>query len=79
MPKFKSKSQQSKNLKKQAKKETSTLSLKEQLAQKRKAAQGRKELISLLTTASFSSVLVGILLFFVGGIKVAVPAVLEDV
>ncbi|MEH2282273.1 MAG: hormogonium polysaccharide biosynthesis protein HpsL [Nostoc sp.] len=76
MPKFKSKSQQSKNSKKQAKKETSTLSLKEQLAQKRKAAQARKELTSLLTTASFVGVFVGILLFFVAGIKAAVPGVL---
>ncbi|MEH2060540.1 MAG: hormogonium polysaccharide biosynthesis protein HpsL [Nostoc sp.] len=76
MPKFKSKSQQSKNSKKQTKKETSTLSLKEQLAQKRKAAQGRKELTSLLTTASFVAVFVGILLFFVAGIKAAVPAAL---
>ncbi len=73
MPKFKSKNKKSK---KQAEKETPTLSLKEQLAQKRKAAQARKELISLLTTAIFGSVLVGILLFFVGGIKVAVPGVL---
>ncbi|MBW4455043.1 MAG: hormogonium polysaccharide biosynthesis protein HpsL [Nostoc indistinguendum CM1-VF10] len=73
MPKFKSKNKKSK---KQAEKETPTLSLKEQLAQKRKAAQARKELISLLTTAMFGSVLVGILLFFVGGIKVAVPGVL---
>ncbi len=73
MPKSKSKYQKSK---KQAEKQTSTLSLKEQLAQKRKAAQSRKELISLLTTASFASVFVGILLFFVGGIKAAVPGVL---
>ncbi|MBN3895976.1 MAG: hypothetical protein HWQ41_12130 [Nostoc sp. NOS(2021)] len=76
MPKFKSKSQQSKNSKKQAKKETSTLSLKEQLAQKRKAAQARKELTSLLTTATFVGVFVGILLFFVAGIKAAIPGVL---
>ncbi|MEH2409211.1 hormogonium polysaccharide biosynthesis protein HpsL [Nostoc sp.] len=76
MPKFKSKSQQSKNSKKQAKKETSTLSLKEQLAQKRKTAQARKELTSLLTTATFGGVFVGILLFFVAGIKAAVPGVL---
>ncbi|MBN3939387.1 MAG: hormogonium polysaccharide biosynthesis protein HpsL [Nostoc sp.] len=76
MPKFKSKSQQSKKSKKQAKKETSTLSLKEQLAQKRKSAQVRKELTSLLTTATFSGVFVGILLFFVAGIKAAVPGVL---
>ncbi|BDI20058.1 hypothetical protein ANSO36C_58600 [Nostoc cf. commune SO-36] len=73
MPRSKSKNKKSK---KQAEKETPTLSLKEQLAQKRKAAQGRKELISLLTTVTFISALVGILLFFVGGIKVAVPAVL---
>ncbi|MEH2004678.1 hormogonium polysaccharide biosynthesis protein HpsL [Nostoc sp.] len=76
MPKFKSKSQQSKKSKKQAKKETSTLSLKEQLAKKRKAAKARKELISLLTTASFGGVFVGIVLFFVAGIKAAVPGVL---
>ncbi|WP_375509676.1 hormogonium polysaccharide biosynthesis protein HpsL [uncultured Nostoc sp.] len=73
MPKSKLKNKKSK---KQAEKETPTLSLKEQLAQKRKAAQARKELISLLTTATFGSVLVGIILFFVGGIKVAVPGVL---
>ncbi|MBG1271284.1 hormogonium polysaccharide biosynthesis protein HpsL [Nostoc sp. WHI] len=73
MLKSKSKNQKSK---KQAGKETSTLSLKEQLAQKRKAAQGRKEFISLLTTATFGSVFVGILLFFVGGIKAAIPGVL---
>ncbi|MDF5734405.1 MULTISPECIES: hormogonium polysaccharide biosynthesis protein HpsL [unclassified Nostoc] len=76
MPKFKSKSQQSKKSKKQAKKETSTLSLKEQLAKKRKAAKARKEFISLLTTASFGGVFVGIVLFFVAGIKAAVPGVL---
>ncbi|MBC6433845.1 hypothetical protein FM036_25635 [Nostoc sp. HG1] len=73
MPKSKSKNKKSK---KQAEKETPTFSLREQLAQKRKAAQARKELISLLTTATFGSVLVGIILFFVGGIKVAVPGVL---
>ncbi|MEH2358948.1 hormogonium polysaccharide biosynthesis protein HpsL [Nostoc sp.] len=76
MPKFKSKSQQSKNSKKQAKKESSTLSLKEQLAKKRKAAKARKELTSLLTTASVGGVFVGIVLFFVAGIKAAVPGVL---
>ncbi|MEH2437672.1 MAG: hormogonium polysaccharide biosynthesis protein HpsL [Nostoc sp.] len=76
MPKRQSKSRPSKNSKKQAKKETSTLNLKEQLAQKRKAAQARKELTSLLTTATFGGVFVGIVLFFVGGIKAAVPGVL---
>ncbi|MEH2113607.1 hormogonium polysaccharide biosynthesis protein HpsL [Nostoc sp.] len=73
MPKSKSKNQKSK---KQAVKETPTLSLKEQLAQKRKAAQARKEFISLVTSATFGSVFFGILLFFVGGIKAAVPGVL---
>ncbi|MEH1972352.1 MAG: hormogonium polysaccharide biosynthesis protein HpsL [Nostoc sp.] len=76
MPKLKSKSQQSKNSKKHAKKENSALNLKEQLAQKRKAAQARKEFTSLLTTATFSGVFVGILLFFIAGIKAAVPGVL---
>ncbi|QLE40121.1 hypothetical protein FD723_06390 [Nostoc sp. C052] len=73
MPKSKSKNQKSK---KQAVKETPTLSLKEQLAQKRKAAQARKEFISLVTSATFGSAFFGILLFFVGGIKAAVPGVL---
>jgi hypothetical protein len=76
MPKKKSKSQPSKKSKNQAKKETSTLSLKEQLAQKRKAAQARKELTSLLTTATLGGVFFGVVLFFVGGIKAAVPGVL---
>lgn len=61
--------------KKQTPAETPTLTLKEQLAQKRKAAQARKELTSLLTTASAGGFFLGILLFFVGGIKVAIPAV----
>jgi hypothetical protein len=76
MPKIKSKSGSSKNSEKQGKKQTSALNLKEQLAQKRKAAQARKELTSLLTTASLGGVFVGILLFFVAGIKAAVPGVL---
>ncbi|MEH1911529.1 MAG: hormogonium polysaccharide biosynthesis protein HpsL [Nostoc sp.] len=73
MPKSKSKYQKSK---KQAKKETPTLSLKEQSAQKRKAAQARKEFTSLLTIATFGGIFVGIVLFFVAGIKAAVPGVL---
>ncbi|MEH2200333.1 hormogonium polysaccharide biosynthesis protein HpsL [Nostoc sp.] len=76
MPKIKSKSKTSKKSKKKGSKETSTLSLKEQLAQKRKAALARKELISLLTTATSCGVFIGIVLFFVGGIKAALPAVL---
>ncbi|MCC5659344.1 hormogonium polysaccharide biosynthesis protein HpsL [Nostoc sp. XA010] len=76
MPKRQSKSRPSKNSKKQAKKETFTLNLKEQLAQKRKAGQARKELISLLTTATFGGVFIGIVLFFVAGIKAAISGVL---
>ncbi|MDH6055285.1 hormogonium polysaccharide biosynthesis protein HpsL [Umezakia ovalisporum] len=76
MPKLKSKSQKSKKSKKQDTKETSTLSLKENLAQKRKATQGRKKFTTLLTAAGFTSVLFGILLFLVGGIKVAAPGIL---
>jgi hypothetical protein len=68
--------QKSPRSKKQPQADTPTLSLKEQLAQKRKATQARKEFISLLTTTIFGAAFVGILLFFVGGIKAAVPAVL---
>ncbi|AFZ25314.1 hypothetical protein Cylst_3149 [Cylindrospermum stagnale PCC 7417] len=60
--------------KKQTPAATPTLSLKEQLAQKRKAAQARKEFTSLLTTASAGGFFLGILLFFVGGIKLAITA-----
>ncbi len=75
MPKLKF--QKSKNSKKQAKKEVPTLSLKERLAQKRKANQARKELTSLLTTATFGGIFFGILLALVGGIKAAIPGVLS--
>ncbi|MBH8551190.1 hypothetical protein I8751_02085 [Nostocaceae cyanobacterium CENA357] len=75
MPKLKF--QKSKNSKKQAKKEVPTLSLKERLAQKRKANQARKELTSLLTTATFGGIFFGILLAFVGGIKAAIPGILS--
>ncbi len=74
MAKLKQKSKRSK--KKQSKKETPTLSLKERLAQKRKANQARKELTSLLIKTGFVAVLAGILLALVGGIKAAVPGVL---
>ncbi|MDF5728817.1 MAG: hormogonium polysaccharide biosynthesis protein HpsL [Rhizonema sp. PD38] len=66
----------SKKTKKRSQQETPTLNFKERLAQKRKAAQARKELISLLITATFGSLFLGILLFFIGGIKAAVPTVL---
>ncbi|BAY31074.1 hypothetical protein NIES2107_29280 [Nostoc carneum NIES-2107] len=73
MAKPKKKSSKSK---KRSQSDTPQLSLKEQLAQKRQANIAKKEFTSLLTSASFSGVFFGILLFFVGGIKVAVPGVL---
>ncbi|WP_414574821.1 hormogonium polysaccharide biosynthesis protein HpsL [Anabaena sp. CCY 9402-a] len=76
MPKLKSKSSRAKKSTQQPQKETPTLSLKDRLAKKRKETQARKELISLLTTVSFVSLFVGILLFLTVGIKAAVPTVL---
>jgi hypothetical protein len=76
MPKLKSKSSRAKKSKQQPQKETPTLSLKDRLAKKRKETQARKELINLLTTVSFVSLFVGILLFLTVGIKAAVPSVL---
>ncbi|TVP57114.1 MAG: hypothetical protein EA343_22995 [Nodularia sp. (in: Bacteria)] len=75
MPKLQLKSQKSKNSKKQETKEASTSSLKERLAQKRQKAQARKEFTTLLTSAGFTSVFFGILLFLVGGIKVAIAGI----
>jgi hypothetical protein len=76
MPKLKSKSQKSKKSKKQAKNETPTLSLKERLAQKRKATLVRKEFTNLLNKSIFGGLFFGVILFFVGGIKAAIPGVL---
>lgn len=73
MAKPKKKSQKSK---KRSQSEIPTLSLKERLTQKRKATLARKEFTSLLTAATFGGVFFGILLFFVGGIKAAVPGAL---
>jgi hypothetical protein len=73
MPKTKPKSSKAK---KQNTPEVPTLSLKERLAQKRKAAQARKEFTTLLTASVVASVFFGILLFFAGGIKIAAPGVL---
>ncbi|MEM7553790.1 MAG: hormogonium polysaccharide biosynthesis protein HpsL [Cyanobacteria bacterium P01_A01_bin.84] len=76
MFKSKKKSKKSKkNSKKQNKQATPTLSLKEKLAQKRQAAKAKKELTSLLTTAISGGVFLGIILFFVAGIKLAIPGV----
>lgn len=72
----KTKSQRAKKPKKLLKKEQPTISLKERLAQKRKANQERKELIGILTTVSLVSLFVGLLLFLVAGIKAAVPSIL---
>ncbi len=76
MPKSKSKSQKNKKTKKQQSQETPTLTLKERLAKKRKAAQARKELTNLLSAAFGGGLFIGFLLFLVGGIKAAAPAVL---
>jgi hypothetical protein len=73
MPKTKPKS---KSAKKQNTQEVPTLTLKERLTQKRKAAQARQEFTTLLTASGFASIFFGIILFFVGGIKTAVPGVL---
>ncbi|MBD2625438.1 hormogonium polysaccharide biosynthesis protein HpsL [Trichormus variabilis] len=73
MAKTKRKSQ---GKKKQSKAETSTLSLKEELAQKRKAAQARKEFTSLISKLLGSGLFLGMLLFFVGGVKIAIPGAL---
>ncbi|HEY9874111.1 MAG TPA: hormogonium polysaccharide biosynthesis protein HpsL [Candidatus Obscuribacterales bacterium] len=72
MPKLKTKSQKSKKSQQQS--EAPTLSLKEQLVQKRKAAQERKEFIGVFTATLFASVLLGILIFPLGGAKVAAGA-----
>jgi hypothetical protein len=73
MAKPKKKTQKSK---KRPQTEKSTLSLKEQLAQKRKANLAKQEFISLLTATICGGLFFGILLFFAGGIKAAVPGVL---
>ncbi len=66
----------SQRAKKQQPAETPTISLKEQLAQKRKANQARQEFINLLTKNSLIACAIGLLLFFVGGIKAAAPGML---
>jgi hypothetical protein len=54
----------------------STIDLKQKLIQKRKAAQAKKELTSFLSTVVGVGLFLGLILFLVGGIKVAVPGVL---
>ncbi len=70
MPKNKPKSKQ------QPQTEELAVDLKERLTQKRKATQARKELTSFLSTVVGIGLFLGLILFLVGGIKVALPAVL---
>lgn len=72
MPKNKAKSKQQQ----QPQTEELAVDLKERLTQKRKAAQARKELTSFLSTVVGAGLFLGLILFLVGGIKLAVPAVL---
>ncbi|MCP6761150.1 MAG: hormogonium polysaccharide biosynthesis protein HpsL [Fischerella sp. CENA71] len=76
MPKSKLKSRKNKKTKKQKKQETPTLTLKERLAQKRKAAQARQELMNLLIPAIGGGLFLGFILFLLAGIKAAIPAVM---
>ena len=72
----KNKNSKNKNSKKQSKKEQPKLTIKEKLAQKRKATRAKKELINLLSKAGGVGVVLGIAAFFAGGIKLAVPAMM---
>jgi hypothetical protein len=73
MAKTKRKSQRGK---KQSSPEKPSLSLKEELAQKRKANLARKEFTGLVSKLLGGGLFLGMLLFFVGGIKLAVPGAL---
>jgi hypothetical protein len=73
------KSKKSKKSTPKSQKETPTLSLKERLAQKRKAAQAQKELTTTASTAVGVAIFLGILAALVGGIKAAVPTVLGTI
>ncbi|WP_414755100.1 hormogonium polysaccharide biosynthesis protein HpsL [Anabaena sp. CCY 9910] len=73
---LKSKTKGFKKSAKDSQAETPSLSIKERLAQKRKVAQARKELISIVSTVTFVSLFVGLAVFLVAGIKTAIPLVL---
>ncbi|WP_353932456.1 hormogonium polysaccharide biosynthesis protein HpsL [Okeanomitos corallinicola TIOX110] len=73
MPKTKRKSKRGKQ---QSSPNKPVLSLKEELALKRKAMQARKEFTGLVSKLIGSGIFLGIVLFFVGGIKLAVPGAL---
>ncbi|MEA5578974.1 hormogonium polysaccharide biosynthesis protein HpsL [Anabaena sp. UHCC 0451] len=62
--------------KKQSSVDKPALSLKEELAQKRKATQARKEFTSLVGKLIGSGLSLGMVLFFVGGMKLAAPGAL---
>ncbi|WP_088241285.1 hormogonium polysaccharide biosynthesis protein HpsL [Calothrix rhizosoleniae] len=76
MPKSKKKNQ---SVKQQSNSKKTTLTLKEKFAQKRQIARQRKEFTNLLTTAIFGGLFLGFILFFVGGIKAAVSALLGTI
>lgn len=71
----KSKGKSKRKSKKQVKGETTTLSLKEQLAKKRKAAQEKKEFISFASSTIAGAAFLGLMLFPVAGPKGAVGAI----
>ncbi|TAF03013.1 MAG: hypothetical protein EAZ77_17940 [Nostocales cyanobacterium] len=73
---FKTKKKTKGGKKKQKAADKPALSLKEELAQKRKATQARKELTGLVSKLIGGGLFLGMLLFFVGGIKLAAPGAL---
>ncbi len=72
----KNKNIKNKNKKKQSKEEQPKLTIKEKLAQKRKATEARQELTNLLSKSGGVGLVLGIAAFFAGGIKLAVPAMM---
>ncbi|MDJ0673793.1 MAG: hormogonium polysaccharide biosynthesis protein HpsL [Calothrix sp. MO_167.B42] len=76
MPKSKKKKNSGKQ---KSNSETASLTIKERLAQKRQIARNRQEFTNLLITAIFGGLFLGITLFFVGGIKAAIPAALGTI
>ena len=72
----KNKNIKNKNKKKQSKEEQPKLTIKEKLAQKRKATKARQELTNLLSKSGGVGLVLGIAAFFAGGIKLAVPAMM---
>jgi hypothetical protein len=73
---FKTKKKTKGGKKKQKAADKPALSLKEELAQKRKAALARKEFTGLVSKLIGGGLFLGMVLFFVGGIKLAAPGAL---